>query len=76
MTVDMIPITSRASLFNAASSVGAGTDGAIRARRDFSRLGRHSDPAVLGYQREPMTVVSEFYTADNTDPFVTTGAQA
>jgi len=51
MTVDLTHSTSSARFSNATCSLGAGPDGAIRARRDFSRLGRHSEPVALGYQR-------------------------
>ena len=76
MSVTTILNSSGAPLFNATYGLGASTDGAIRACRDFNRLGRHSHTAVLGYGREPIAEGSEFHTSDHTGPFVTIGVQA
>lgn len=76
MTVDLTHSTSSARFSNASYSLGAGTDGAIRARRKFSRLGRDSEPVALGYRREPIAVGSEFHTADRAGPSQSTGAHA
>lgn len=66
MTIDLIHSTSSSRLFNATCGLRAPTGGAMRARRDSSRLARHSDPASLGYQREPIAAGSEFHTAAHT----------
>ena len=66
MAVTMIPRTRSTRLSNAACSAGAGSDRAAQTSRVSSRLARHSDPAPLGYQGEPIAAGSEFHTAAHT----------
>lgn len=72
MNEKAIPSTSNGRLIEADSGVGAGTEGAIWARRDLSGLQADSEPAAVGFQRYAMAAGSELYTPEHTgaDPLL------